>query len=78
MCFCHCLSDITIQYPQFYGYSYITFEPLKNSYQTFQITLEFWVSLNDSKFSRALWILFTYSDIHRFTESENGLDGKGP
>ncbi|POI34665.1 hypothetical protein CIB84_001583, partial [Bambusicola thoracicus] len=36
-----CTEDITIQYPQFYGYSYITFEPLKNSYQTFQITLEF-------------------------------------
>uniref|UniRef100_A0A672U6H2 Pikachurin n=1 Tax=Strigops habroptila TaxID=2489341 RepID=A0A672U6H2_STRHB len=36
-----CAEDITIQYPQFSGYSYITFEPLKNSYQTFQITLEF-------------------------------------
>uniref|UniRef100_A0A493TY21 Pikachurin n=2 Tax=Anas TaxID=8835 RepID=A0A493TY21_ANAPP len=36
-----CTEDIIIQYPQFYGYSYITFEPLKNSYQTFQITLEF-------------------------------------
>ncbi|NWI13936.1 EGFLA protein, partial [Crypturellus soui] len=35
-----CTEDI-IQYPQFSGYSYITFEPLKNSYQTFQITLEF-------------------------------------
>ncbi|NXG41284.1 EGFLA protein, partial [Psilopogon haemacephalus] len=36
-----CEEDINIQYPQFSGYSYITFEPLKNSYQTFQITLEF-------------------------------------
>ncbi|NXY47748.1 EGFLA protein, partial [Ceuthmochares aereus] len=36
-----CAEDIIIQYPQFSGYSYITFEPLKNSYQTFQITLEF-------------------------------------
>ncbi|NXG74861.1 EGFLA protein, partial [Baryphthengus martii] len=36
-----CEEDIIIQYPQFFGYSYITFEPLKNSYQTFQITLEF-------------------------------------
>uniref|UniRef100_A0A8B9PP35 Pikachurin n=1 Tax=Apteryx owenii TaxID=8824 RepID=A0A8B9PP35_APTOW len=36
-----CTKDIIIQYPQFSGYSYITFEPLKNSYQTFQITLEF-------------------------------------
>ncbi|KFV84292.1 Pikachurin, partial [Struthio camelus australis] len=36
-----CTEDIIIQYPQFSGYSYITFEPLKNSYQKFQITLEF-------------------------------------
>ncbi|KAF2984643.1 hypothetical protein EK904_012564, partial [Melospiza melodia maxima] len=36
-----CQEDISIQYPQFFGYSYITFEPLKKSYQTFQITLEF-------------------------------------
>ncbi|PKU37020.1 hypothetical protein llap_12676 [Limosa lapponica baueri] len=36
-----CAEDIIIQYPQFSGYSYLTFEPLKNSYQTFQITLEF-------------------------------------
>uniref|UniRef100_A0A8V0YHK3 Pikachurin n=1 Tax=Gallus gallus TaxID=9031 RepID=A0A8V0YHK3_CHICK len=42
-----CTEDITIQYPQFYGYSYITFEPLKNSYQTFQITLEFWAESED-------------------------------
>lgn len=34
-------SDIAIQYPQFFGHSYVTFEPLKNSYQAFQITLEF-------------------------------------
>uniref|UniRef100_A0A668ANI6 EGF like, fibronectin type III and laminin G domains n=1 Tax=Myripristis murdjan TaxID=586833 RepID=A0A668ANI6_9TELE len=26
---------------RFYGYSHMTFEPLKNSYQTFQITVEF-------------------------------------
>ncbi|NWR67246.1 EGFLA protein, partial [Bucorvus abyssinicus] len=36
-----CEEDIIIRYPQFSSYSYITFEPLKNSYQTFQITLEF-------------------------------------
>ncbi|CAO2592424.1 Egflam [Lemmus lemmus] len=36
-----CSEDIFIQYPQFFGHSYVTFEPLKNSYQTFQITLEF-------------------------------------
>lgn len=42
--FCHIalfLLDIFIQYPQFFGHSYVTFEPLKNSYQAFQITLEF-------------------------------------
>ncbi|XP_037385980.1 pikachurin [Talpa occidentalis] len=36
-----CSEDIVIQYPQFFGHSYVTFEPLKNSYQAFQITLEF-------------------------------------
>ncbi|XP_077318955.1 pikachurin isoform X1 [Lithobates pipiens] len=36
-----CEEDINVQYPQFYGHSYMTFEPLKNSYQTFQITVEF-------------------------------------
>ncbi|EPY80937.1 hypothetical protein CB1_000775021 [Camelus ferus] len=40
-----CSEDIVIQYPQFFGHSYVTFEPLKNSYQAFQITLEFRVSL---------------------------------
>uniref|UniRef100_A0A3Q3JAD0 EGF like, fibronectin type III and laminin G domains n=1 Tax=Monopterus albus TaxID=43700 RepID=A0A3Q3JAD0_MONAL len=30
-----------VNFPRFYGYSHMTFEPLKNSYQTFQITLEF-------------------------------------
>uniref|UniRef100_A0A8D3BAC5 Pikachurin n=1 Tax=Scophthalmus maximus TaxID=52904 RepID=A0A8D3BAC5_SCOMX len=30
-----------VSFPRFYGYSHMTFEPLKNSYQTFQITLEF-------------------------------------
>ncbi|XP_070792035.1 pikachurin isoform X2 [Pituophis catenifer annectens] len=36
-----CSEDINIQYPQFFGYSYVSYEPLKNSYQTFQITVEF-------------------------------------
>ncbi|KAK6492955.1 pikachurin-like isoform X1 [Huso huso] len=36
-----CSEDIPIQYPNFYGYSHMTFEPLKYSYQTFQITIEF-------------------------------------
>ncbi|XP_062905667.1 pikachurin isoform X1 [Mobula hypostoma] len=36
-----CSTDISIQYPKFYGHSYLTFEPLKNSYQRFQMTLEF-------------------------------------
>ncbi|XP_053304088.1 pikachurin [Spea bombifrons] len=36
-----CEDDINVQYPQFYGHSYMTFEPLKNSYQMFQISVEF-------------------------------------
>ncbi|XP_033020161.1 pikachurin isoform X1 [Lacerta agilis] len=42
-----CSEDVSIQYPQFFGYSYMTFEPLKNSYQTFQITLEFRAEAED-------------------------------
>nr|XP_048284827.1 pikachurin isoform X2 [Myodes glareolus] len=38
---------IFIQYPQFFGYSYVTFEPLKNSYEEFQITLEFRAEAED-------------------------------
>ncbi|KAL0979826.1 hypothetical protein UPYG_G00190290 [Umbra pygmaea] len=36
-----CSEGLAVQFPRFYGYSHMTFEPLKNSYQTFQITLEF-------------------------------------
>ncbi|XP_023392683.1 pikachurin [Pteropus vampyrus] len=42
-----CSEDIIIQYPQFFGHSYVTFEPLKNSYQAFQITLEFRAEAED-------------------------------
>ncbi|KAM9393601.1 pikachurin [Pholidichthys leucotaenia] len=37
----NCTEVVTVSFPRFYGYSHMTFEPLKNSYQTFQITLEF-------------------------------------
>uniref|UniRef100_A0A3B4WHW6 EGF like, fibronectin type III and laminin G domains n=1 Tax=Seriola lalandi dorsalis TaxID=1841481 RepID=A0A3B4WHW6_SERLL len=36
-----CSEVISVNFPRFYGYSHMTLEPLKNSYQTFQITLEF-------------------------------------
>ncbi|XP_076027092.1 pikachurin [Genypterus blacodes] len=36
-----CSEAVSVSFPRFYGYSHMTFEPLKNSYQTFQITLEF-------------------------------------
>ncbi|XP_067838193.1 pikachurin [Heptranchias perlo] len=42
-----CSEDISIQYPKFSGYSYLTFEPLKNSYQIFQITIEFKADAED-------------------------------
>ncbi|KAJ7335041.1 hypothetical protein JRQ81_012982 [Phrynocephalus forsythii] len=42
-----CSEDVNIQYPQFFGFSYVTFEPLKNSYQTFQITVEFRAEAED-------------------------------
>ncbi|XP_029998815.1 pikachurin isoform X2 [Sphaeramia orbicularis] len=36
-----CSEALPVNFPRFYGYSHMTFEPLKNSYQTFQVTLEF-------------------------------------
>ncbi|RVE68136.1 hypothetical protein OJAV_G00088770 [Oryzias javanicus] len=42
-----CSEAITVNFPRFYGYSHMTFEPLKNSYQTFQITLEFKANSED-------------------------------
>ncbi|XP_060763534.1 pikachurin [Neoarius graeffei] len=36
-----CSEGVLIRFPRFYGFSHMTFEPLKNSYQSFQITLEF-------------------------------------
>lgn len=39
-------SVVQVNFPRFYGYSHMTFEPLKNSYQTFQITVEFKVCLS--------------------------------
>lgn len=35
---------IQVNFPRFYGYSHMSFEPLKNSYQTFQISVEFKVN----------------------------------
>ncbi|XP_029434340.1 pikachurin isoform X2 [Rhinatrema bivittatum] len=42
-----CTEDVIIQYPQFYGHSYMAFEPLKNSYQIFHITIEFRAEADD-------------------------------
>ncbi|XP_045042263.2 pikachurin isoform X3 [Desmodus rotundus] len=42
-----CSEDIAIQYPQFFGYSYVTFEPLKNSHRAFHIALEFRAEAED-------------------------------
>ncbi|XP_055079968.1 LOW QUALITY PROTEIN: pikachurin [Periophthalmus magnuspinnatus] len=43
----YCSEAVSINFPRFYGYSHMTFEPLKNSYQTFQITLEFKAEAED-------------------------------
>ncbi|XP_073808036.1 pikachurin isoform X4 [Danio rerio] len=42
-----CSEGLTINFPKFYGYSHMTFEPLKNSYQSFQISLEFKAEAED-------------------------------
>uniref|UniRef100_H2LLL0 EGF like, fibronectin type III and laminin G domains n=1 Tax=Oryzias latipes TaxID=8090 RepID=H2LLL0_ORYLA len=50
---CHCNLGRTgdtcseVNFPRFYEYSHMTFEPLKNSYQTFQITLDFKANSED-------------------------------
>ncbi|XP_071009188.1 pikachurin-like [Oncorhynchus clarkii lewisi] len=36
-----CSQVVVVKYPQFYGFSHVAFEPLKNSYQSFQIMLVF-------------------------------------
>ncbi|XP_034152557.1 pikachurin isoform X2 [Esox lucius] len=36
-----CTDGVAVQFPRFYGHSHMTFEPLKNSYQNFQISIEF-------------------------------------
>ncbi|XP_017566224.1 pikachurin-like isoform X1 [Pygocentrus nattereri] len=36
-----CSDTIAVRFPKFSGYSYIAFEPLKNSYYSFEIKLEF-------------------------------------
>ncbi|XP_018100005.1 pikachurin isoform X3 [Xenopus laevis] len=42
-----CENDINVQFPRFYGRSYMTLEPLKNAHQTFQITVEFRAQSDD-------------------------------
>uniref|UniRef100_A0A8C5LSG1 EGF like, fibronectin type III and laminin G domains n=1 Tax=Leptobrachium leishanense TaxID=445787 RepID=A0A8C5LSG1_9ANUR len=42
-----CEDDLNVKFPHFYGHSYMTFEPLKNSYQMFQITVEFRAERDD-------------------------------
>uniref|UniRef100_A0A671PX75 Pikachurin-like n=1 Tax=Sinocyclocheilus anshuiensis TaxID=1608454 RepID=A0A671PX75_9TELE len=48
---CHCnlgrQGDFCSEGEFFYGYSHMTFEPLKNSYQSFQISLEFKAEVED-------------------------------
>uniref|UniRef100_A0A3Q2YZM7 EGF like, fibronectin type III and laminin G domains n=1 Tax=Hippocampus comes TaxID=109280 RepID=A0A3Q2YZM7_HIPCM len=42
-----CSQEVSVKFPRFYGYSHMTFEPLKNSYQTFQISVEFKADAED-------------------------------
>ncbi|XP_026096298.1 pikachurin [Carassius auratus] len=42
-----CSEGLTVNFPKLYGYSHMTFEPLKNSYQSFQISLEFKAEAED-------------------------------
>ncbi|XP_062399872.1 pikachurin [Sardina pilchardus] len=42
-----CSEGVMVQFPKFHGYSHVTFEPLKNSYQTFQMTVQFKAEAED-------------------------------
>ncbi|XP_051952065.1 pikachurin-like isoform X1 [Xyrauchen texanus] len=42
-----CSEGLTVKFPKFYSYSHMTFEPLKNSYQSFQISLDFKAEAED-------------------------------
>ncbi|XP_077418351.1 pikachurin [Vanacampus margaritifer] len=42
-----CSQEVSVKFPRFFGYSHMTFEPLKNSYQTFQISVEFKADAED-------------------------------
>ncbi|XP_061623955.1 pikachurin isoform X3 [Phyllopteryx taeniolatus] len=42
-----CSREVSVKFPRFYAYSHMTFEPLKNSYQTFQISMEFKADAED-------------------------------
>ncbi|XP_061674359.1 pikachurin isoform X2 [Syngnathoides biaculeatus] len=42
-----CAQEVSVRFPRFYGHSHMTFEPLKNSYQTFQISAEFKADADD-------------------------------
>lgn len=71
-------SVVAVNFPRFYGHSHMTFEPLKNSYQTFQVTLEFKVNhYGDFLFSR--WCL-TFKKVERalkqFLCAAGGLRGR--
>ncbi|KAK3538683.1 hypothetical protein QTP86_012738 [Hemibagrus guttatus] len=43
----HCSEGVSIRFPKFYGFSHLALEPLKNSYQSFHISLEFKVDSED-------------------------------
>lgn len=68
---------VQVNFPKFYGYSHMTFEPLKNSYQTFQITVEFKVAFHIVLWQRrnnSLFIVFyckCFSAVQ--AESDDGL-----
>lgn len=49
---------VQVKFPRFYGYSHMTFEPLKNSYQTFQITVEFKVGLLHPAVAKRVVVFF--------------------
>lgn len=77
-CCCYSSSSVvSVNFPRFYGFSHMTFEPLKNSYQTFQITLEFKVRALCCFVLVYLCVFCSDKDENQFSlvqaDSEDGL-----
>lgn len=77
MCFIP-FSVVPVNFPRFFGYSHMTFEPMKNSFQTFQISFEFKVKHHVFFLPQMIFLFHKRGGVlNRFSvvqaDSEDGL-----